>query len=237
MTDENIAPVIEQPPTTDQPVPTENIVAAEIKPVETPVPVVEETKKDEPPVETKKTDDKKTLIEPFTPVEINTFNELSEFNNIYASLRLQEENYRASLQNVTNKKKDLTDGKIDITTLIVPFAGNILQRLKEDQKDFFINTTEQQRRQLENQLQAIIAQRERRQDELGEKRVHCLRILVRSLHNQHKMSLDEIKETAEDIIHPKVLVDEFPSLYDPLSIDNLKKSDELLKSTVEEVKI
>ena len=149
----------------------------------------------------------KLVIESFNPSEAQHLNILSEYNNLYHSLIVQQEQHRVAMNNIQELRKIMVkhfkerEGKT-YHPIYLPMGNGGMRPVYKDDMPWFLGEIDKQYKQMETQYLAIIAQRERRGDELGESRVRAFKTLGDLLRKQHKFQDKELLELLTEKIVP-----------------------------------
>lgn len=137
--------------------------------------------------------DEKPLVEAFDQNQINQMTILNEQNNMYGSIRQQEEQIKVQVRTLKKIIHDVRSGKTRMNTLHIPYgmpggSKNLTEQDKQEYLDMFMKQLVVE----ENKLKALSGQRLHRGDELGEQRMKILRMFTDILVHQHKFTEEEL---------------------------------------------
>ncbi len=137
-------------------------------------------------------------VEAFDPTMVQALNILHEQNNLYGSLRVQEENSKMQVKGITQVIHDIKSGKVKIENLSAPYGMGQTRRLVQSDKNELIQTYLKQLQLEENKLKSLTGQRLHRADEVGEQRLKVLRLLWIVMKTQHKFTDEELYEHCKE---------------------------------------
>jgi len=139
-------------------------------------------------------EEKKVIVEAFDQPQVQDLEIMREQNNLFGSLRIQEEQSKKQIQNLKKILDDLNTDKVKVHDLIVPYGMGGFRRLLPQAKQDLIKAYVKQLEIEENKLNAIIGQRQHRADEVGEQRLKVFRMLWSTLVTQHGFKNEELCE-------------------------------------------
>ena len=137
-------------------------------------------------------------VEAFDPTVAQALNILHEQNDLYGSLRVQEENSKMQVKGITQVIHDLKSGRVKIENLSAPYGMGQTRRLVQSDKNELIQTYMRQLQIEENKLKSLTGQRLHRADEIGEQRLKVLRLLWVVMTTQHKFTDEELYEHCKE---------------------------------------
>jgi hypothetical protein len=134
----------------------------------------------------------KPIVEAFDPNQIQQLEILREQNNLYGSLRIQEEDTKKQIKGIQAVIHKIRSGEIKMDELFVPFGMGNQRRLHDRHKTEYLDTYMKQLQMEQNKLDALSGQRLHRADEVGEQRLKVLRMLWTILRTQHQFTDEEL---------------------------------------------
>lgn len=160
----------------------------------------------------------------FDEKQANEMKTLAEINNRYIALSGQYEQIKKNLMGIREVIREVTEDKVHVEDIRVPYGSGLTRMLRNDEKDYFIKIYNEALKSEEIKFNALISQMQHTADTLGEQRMRCFRILYSCLHNQHSYK-------SEDIV--KILVGEQEYTHDYLGSD---KVFDRIQNVIEKVK-
>jgi len=151
----------------------------------------------------------KPVVEAFDPNQVKELEIMREQNNLYGTLRQQEETSKIQILNIQAVIHKINTGDVRMDELFVPFGMGNQRRLTERHKKEYLETYMKMLQMEENKLKSLNGQRLHRGDEVGEQRLKVMRMLCAILVSQHGFTEDELfnhcKEYNDARLHPNEL--------------------------------
>jgi len=165
--------------------------------------------------------DRQTVkIRSYSPTEIDVFKELTMFDNLYRGLCKDEEQHRI---HIIQLKKALQEVRSK-QSLRRQIAQGLFQDVTPQVRGDIIRSMSITLNNLYDSYAGLIEQRKHRGDELGDTRIRVLKVIAKSLMNQHNLTVDDLTELLKDESTFKPYRDK-----DDINVD-IKKALELTKN-------
>jgi len=137
-------------------------------------------------------------VEAFDPTVVQALELMREQNNLYGSLRVQEEQSKQQIMGIKKCIHEIKHDEIAIEQLSSPWGMGQTMRLTKKDKPKLIQVYLKQLEVEENKLKSLTGQRMHRADEVGEQRLKVLRLIWTVMKLQHKFTDTELYEHVKE---------------------------------------
>jgi len=127
-------------------------------------------------------------VEAFIPQEVDILKHLTTIDNLFRSLKGDEEKHRLQLNGIKSVMKKLRAKN----SLQVQVANGLMEDVTPTIRGELISNTNKNFNSMNDAYKGLVEQSKHRADEVGEARIRMLKMLVYVLRRQHKFTDKEI---------------------------------------------